>query len=166
MINLNAPLTKNDLAKLRAGDIVSFSGKLITARDQAHKRAITDNLSLINNSIVFYTGPAFKDGKITSCGPTSSYRMDKYFYDFCKLGMLGAIGKGERDESILKLCQQEKVVYFIIPGGFGATVAKSVLQSKLLAYPDLLSEAIYELEVKDLKLIVAYDVEGNQIFKK
>ena len=39
-IRLTAPLTREAIADLRAGDRVSVSGTVYTARDAAHKRLV------------------------------------------------------------------------------------------------------------------------------
>ena len=36
-VDIKAPLTKEEAAKLRAGDIVSLTGYIYTGRDAAHK---------------------------------------------------------------------------------------------------------------------------------
>lgn len=38
MKKINIPISKEDVEQLKAGDIVSLSGILYTARDAAHKR--------------------------------------------------------------------------------------------------------------------------------
>jgi len=40
MINLNMPVTREDIEKLNCGDTVSITGTLYTARDAAHKKLI------------------------------------------------------------------------------------------------------------------------------
>ena len=37
-MNIETPLKKEDIEKLKAGDIVKISGKIYTARDAAHKK--------------------------------------------------------------------------------------------------------------------------------
>ena len=39
-VDIKAPLTKEEAAKLRAGDIVSLTGYIYTGRDAAHKRMV------------------------------------------------------------------------------------------------------------------------------
>lgn len=61
--HLNTPLTKEDARKLKAGDIVTISGIIYTARDAAHKRMLeeydrTGTLPFdIKNQIIYYAGP-------------------------------------------------------------------------------------------------------------
>lgn len=172
MIKLNTPLSKNDISKLKAGDIILLSGTIYTARDAAHKRLaelINNNKELpfdINNSIIYYTGPApTKPGEIIgSCGPTSSYRMDSFMELMGKNGQIASIGKGNRSDEVIKLCQKYQMVYLLATGGLGALLASCVLKNETIAFEDLGAEAIRKLEVKDLPLIVGYDIYGNQVF--
>ena len=165
---LNYPFKREEIEKLNAGDIVYLNGMILTARDAAHQRLIVDKPEILKDSIIYYTGPTpAKDGMaIGSCGPTTSSRMDKYFEKMCQLGVLASIGKGERSNDVLELCKKYHCCYFIIQGGLGALTSLSVKEANLSMYPDLLAEAVYKLEVKDLKVMVSYDTKGNSIYKK
>ena len=166
------PIDENTLKDLKAGDVVSLSGTLIGARDAAHRR-IVDSIKKgvplpfeIKDNIIFYLGPTpTPPGKSSgSIGPTTSARMDDLTEPLLKKGLRATIGKGKRSENIKKLFQEYKAVYFIAPGGVAAYLAQKVKSIKTIAYPDLGPEAIYELEVEDLPLIVAYDLCGGDIF--
>ena len=50
---INSPLSKKDVKKLKAGDIIDLSGKIITARDLAHERII--NYIKSNKKIKLFT---------------------------------------------------------------------------------------------------------------
>ena len=50
-------------------------------------------------------------------------------------------------------------------GGAAYLVSKSITSSKLLAFEDLMMEAIYEFEVKDLPVTVAVDSKGNSVHR-
>ena len=69
---LKTPLDKSEVAKLKVGDVVYISGKLLTGRDAAHKRifeAIRNGQSLpfdIKGQAIYYVGPCEKDGKVLS----------------------------------------------------------------------------------------------------
>ena len=171
MKKLTAPFVdRSELEKLVIGDEILLSGTVFTARDAAHKKIFEAKeapLSL-KNQVIFYTGPTPTPiGKIIgSCGPTTSARMD-FFTPFMveKVGIAGMIGKGKRDASIVELCIKNKVVYFIAYGGCGALLASCVKKMEIAAYPELLSEAIYKLEIENMPLIVGIDVYGGNIFK-
>ena len=108
-IKIKAPLTKDDAAKLRAGDIVSITGTIYTARDAAHKRMVeqykeTGTLPFeIKNAVIYYAGPApAKPGQVIGpAGPTTSYRMDSYAPFLMDLGQTGMIGKGLRNQDVI-----------------------------------------------------------------
>jgi fumarate hydratase class I len=44
-------------------------------------------------------------------------------------------------------------------------VSKAIRSSKVLAFPELGMEAIYEFEVKDMPVTVAVDARGNAVHK-
>ena len=103
MKELTLPLTKEQVKSLHAGDSVSISGVILTARDCAHKRikeyieAGTPLPFEIKDAIIYYAGPCpAKPGMASgSCGPTTSARMDAYAPMLLDLGLGGMIGKGE-----------------------------------------------------------------------
>ena len=100
---INAPLSREDAAKLKSGDYVYITGTIYTARDAAHKRmyeALQNNQSLpinMENNIIYYMGPSpAREGRpIGSAGPTTASRMDKYAPELLDLGLRGMIGKGK-----------------------------------------------------------------------
>jgi fumarate hydratase, class I len=56
-------------------------------------------------------------------------------------------------------------VYCIAVGGAAYLVSKAVRSSRVLAFPDLGMEAIYEFDVKDMPVIAAVDAEGAAVHK-
>jgi fumarate hydratase subunit beta len=173
-IVLKTPLKPEDIQKLNAGDIVSLSGRIFSARDAAHKRilsAIAEGIELpvgIDGQTIFYLGPSpTPPGKASgSIGPTTSARMDKFTEPLLEKGLKAAIGKGARSERTRELFLKYGAIYFVACGGVGAYLAQKVKEIEPVAYPDLGPEAIYMLEVKDFPLIVAYDIHGGDIFKQ
>lgn len=174
MINLNFPLSDKSLLKsLKAGDRVLLSGTIYTARDAAHKKLvemINNGTKLpvdLKNIAIYYTGPCPKPENmpIGSCGPTTSGRMDAYAPMLLDLGQAVMIGKGERNQAVIDSCKRNNAVYLASAGGAGALLASCVTDCKVIAFPELLSEAIHCLNVKDMPLIVAIDTYGNDIFK-
>lgn len=166
------PFKKRDLAKLKAGDEILFSGLIYTARDQAHKRLvelIKNSKKLpfdLENQIIYYCGPTAtpKGQVIGSCGPTTSSRMDRFIEPLLRQGVLGMIGKGKRSRQAVCSIRKYKAVYFIAPAGCGALLAKRVVSKKLICFKELGPEAIYALQVKDFPLIVAIDYYGRNIY--
>lgn len=171
MMKLKTPITDQDIMKMKAGDIVYFSGTIYTGRDAAHKKmveAIIQNKELpvdFSGQVIYYTGPtpAKPNRPIGSCGPTSSYRMDAYSLPLMKKGLKVMIGKGDRSDSFILDMIKESAVYLQAVGGAGALLARCVIKSEIVAYPELGPEAIYKLEVKDFPAIVTYDVHGGNL---
>ena len=158
----------------KVGEKVLYTGKLYTARDQAHKRlaqAIAGGKELplnLEGQIIYYCGPTRTPGGkvIGSCGPTTSSRMDNFVLPLLKAGLFGMIGKGYRSAEVISAIRKYRAVYFLAYSGCGALLSQYVIKQKPAAYPDLGPEAIYELEVRDFPLIVAIDGEGRYIYEK
>ena len=143
---------------LKTGEKILLTGKIYTARDQAHKRFLEDEKKPfeIKNSIIFYAGPcpAAPDEIIGPIGPTTSARMDVFTEKLLKMGLLGTIGKGERSDEIIKAFQKHNAVYFGATGGAASLLGQCVKSSKIIAYPELGPEALYELYVEKMPLFV------------
>ena len=172
-MNITTPLTNDVLKSLKAGDTITISGEIYTARDAAHARmcnSLKNNRELpfnIENQIIYYVGPCpAKPGKtIGSCGPTTSYRMDSYAPDLIKLGLKGMIGKGIRNNAVKDACVKYGCVYFGAIGGAGALLSEHVIKSEIIAYDDLGTEAIRKLTVEKFPVTVIFDTYGNDIYE-
>lgn len=171
--HVNAPLTRETAADLKAGDYVYLTGTIYTARDAAHKRmqeALDRGERLpmeLENNIIYYMGPSpARPGRpVGSAGPTTSGRMDKYTPALLDLGLKGMIGKGRRSGEVRDAIMRNGAVYFAAVGGAGALLSRSIVSSEIVAYEDLGTEAIRRLEVKDFPVIVVMDAEGNNLYE-
>ena len=172
MKRITLPLTKHTVCTLSAGDCVLISGTILTARDCAHKRLfelLDSNKNLpfeIKDAVIYYAGPCpSKPNTVSgSCGHTTSSRMNAYAPRLLNLGLGAIIGKGEMSDEVREAIKRNKSIYFAAIGGAGALYANCIKHSKCIAFDDLLSEAIHELEVKDFPVIVAYDSFGDSIY--
>lgn len=170
---IQAPVSKEEAAQLKAGDYVYLTGTIYTARDAAHKRmkeALEEGKSLpfdIKGNMIYYVGPSpAREGRpIGSAGPTTASRMDKYTPQLLDLGMAGMIGKGKRSPQVIEAIVRNKAVYFAAVGGAGALLSKCIVSSEVVAYEDLGTEAIRRLEVKNFPVIVVIDSEGNNLYE-
>jgi len=170
---LNTPLITDKIVRLNAGEIVLLNGTIYTARDAAHKKivgAIKNGRPLafgLKEQIIYYAGPApAKKGEpIGSCGPTTSSRMDSYTVPLLKKGLKGMLGKGKRSDEVIGAIKKYKAVYFIAVGGAAALLATKIKKAKIIAYPELGTEAVYKFEVEDFPVIVAIDSKGKSILK-
>ena len=170
---IEAPMSKENAKKLRAGDYVYITGTIYTARDAAHKRmseAIAKGEELpisMENNIIYYMGPSpAREGRpIGSAGPTTASRMDKYAPKLLDLGLKGMIGKGKRSGEVIEAVKRNGCVYFAAVGGAGAILSKCIKESKVVAYDDLGTEAVRELYVEDFPCIVVIDSQGNNLYE-
>jgi fumarate hydratase subunit beta len=171
--HITAPLTKDVTRSLRAGESITLSGTIYTARDAAHKRlcelvAAGKPLPFpIEGAVIYYVGPTpARPGEIIgSAGPTTSYRMDAYAPTLMRLGLLGMIGKGMRGQEVIDAMKETGAVYFGAIGGAGALLSRCVKSAELVCYEDLGAEAIRRLEVEDMPLTVVIDSLGNNLYE-
>ena len=173
MRSVTLPMDELTAKSLRAGEAVLLSGTVYTARDAAHKKmheCIRNGEPLpfeIRDASVYYVGPTpAKPGTaIGSAGPTTSSRMDAYTPELLDLGLRTMIGKGRRSEAVKEAIQRNHAVYFVCCGGAGALLSHAVQEREMLAWPELLSEAVTKLTVKDFPCFVGIDSLGNDIYE-
>ncbi len=169
-------LNKAEMNHWKPGDRLLLSGKILTARDAAHKKIaslIASGESLPNglsfkHRFVYYVGPVDAvDGEaVGPAGPTTSTRMDQYSKMMLDdMGIAGMIGKAERGDATIELIKQHNSVYLIAVGGAAFLISQAIKKAKVLAFGELGMEAIYEFEVKNMPVTVAVDNSGNSIHK-
>ncbi len=172
MTHLTLPAAREAVKDLRAGDRLLLSGTIYTARDCAHKR-MKELLERgeplpfdLQDNFIYYAGPCpAKPGKASgSCGPTTSSRMDSFAPALLDQGLGGMIGKGEMAEDVTRALVRNGRVYLAAIGGAGALYGECIKKSVLVAFPDLLSEAVYRLEIEDFPAVVAVDSLGQSVF--
>ncbi len=171
---LEPPLSAEEVGALKAGDRVLLRGIIYTARDAAHGRLVAlleegkqPPVDLVGQ-VIYYTGPTPPSpGRPTgAAGPTTSIRMDRYTPAILSLGVRAVMGKGERGEEMAEALSEHGAVYLAALGGAGALLARSIVSAEQVAYPDLGTEAIHRLEVKDFPAIVAMDSHGGDLFRE
>jgi fumarate hydratase class I len=170
-VNLDA-LTKADIADWKSGETLLLSGKMLTGRDAAHKKMVDmiakgEELPVdLTNRFIYYVGPVdpVRDEVVGPAGPTTATRMDKFTRTMLeKTGLIGMIGKSERGPIAIEAIKDNQAVYLMAVGGAAYLVSKAITAAKVLAFPELGMEAIYEFEVKDMPVTVAVDMNGVSI---
>lgn len=165
---ITLPLTEEVVQDLHIGDSVLLSGVLYTGRDAAHKRMFEEGEIPFDavGQTIYYVGPtpAPPGYAVGSAGPTSSYRMDRYTPWMLDQGIRGIIGKGTRSEEVKQAITAHGAVYFAAVGGAAALIARSIVKSEVLAYPELGPEAVHRYEVVDFPCVVAVDAHGQDIY--
>lgn len=171
--NIIAPMVDEQILNLKAGNVVSISGYLYTARDSAHKifyKCIQEGKELplkLNGQVLFYAGPTpAKPGySFGSIGPTSSYRMDLYTPLLLENGLKGMIGKGLRSKEVVESIKKNKAIYFVVVGGAAAFIGRSVTECTEIEFPELVGETIYKLKVNHFEAVVAIDAYGGNLIE-
>jgi len=174
MTMLTPPLDDRQVSALTAGDAVTVTGVIYTARDAAHRRLAAliergEKLPVdLAGQIIYYTGPTpASPGRATgSAGPTTSSRMDPYTPRLlAATGVKALIGKGDRGEEVVKALVDNRAVYLAAVGGAGALLAERIVSAGVAAWPELGTEAIHRLEVRDFPAVVAIDSRGASIYE-
>ncbi len=172
-VNLDE-VTPEEIAKWQPGETLLLSGTMLTGRDAAHKRLLTQLANGeplpegvdFKNKFIYYVGPvdAVRDEVIGPAGPTTATRMDKFTDDMlAKTGLIGMIGKAERGSAGVEAIKKHRAVYLMAVGGAAYLVSKAIRQSKVVAFEDLGMEAIHEFVVEDMPVTVAVDVNGTSV---
>jgi len=165
-------LDESSVAEWRPGETLLLSGTLYTGRDAAHRRmtewiARGDQLPVdLRNKAIYYVGPVDPVGNevIGPAGPTTATRMDRYLGTVLPAtGLRVMIGKAERGPAAIEAIAKNKAVYLVAVGGAAYLVSQAIRSSKVVAWADLGMEAIYELKVEEMPVMVAVDTRGESV---
>jgi fumarate hydratase class I len=189
MRDITFPASDETIRALHAGDSVTLSGTMVTARDAAHKwmvetfirkarqpqgddLAIYEQLKkLLDGSAIYHCGPVVsgletKDYKFVAAGPTTSIREEPYQADVMKhFNLKGVIGKGGMGEKTLKGCEETPGVYLHAIGGAATFLAERVIRVldvfKLKEFG--VPEALWVIEVQQFPVVVTMDSHGASL---
>ena len=175
--HFKTPISEQDIRKLKVNDVLYVTGTVVTARDQAHRRALEyfqqqKPLPLnLEGLAVFHCGPVVsKKGEkwiAVAAGPTTSTRMDIFEDEFIKnFKVRVVIGKGGMGKKTTDAMAKYGAVYGAFTGGAAILAAKAIKNVKGVEWLDLgTPEALWIFEVEDFgPLAVAIDSHGNNIF--
>jgi fumarate hydratase class I len=167
-------LTPAEVKRWRVGDTLLLSGRLLTARDAAHRK-IVDLLDAGNslpaqldftNRVVYYVGPVEAVGSeaVGPAGPTTATRMDKFTATMLgRTGLVAMIGKAERGAETIEHIRARGAAYLIAVGGAAYLVSRAVRSARVVAFPELGMEAVYEFDVTEMPVTVAVDSTGASL---
>jgi len=173
---LKLPIKKDEIKNLHIRDILYVTGKLFTARDEAHLMMLEKDKIPFNPSDMglFHCGPLMKKEKgkwqVVSAGPTTSSRMEIFedkFIEKYKINLIiGKGGMGSRTEKALK---KHSGIYSAYTGGAGALAAEKIEEVEGVYWLEELGmpEAVWIFKVKEFgPIIVAIDSYGKSIYKE
>jgi fumarate hydratase subunit beta len=92
--------------------------------------------------------------------------MDAYSPLLLDHGLKAMIGKGPRNEDVVRSIVKNQALYLIAVGGIGALLSLKIVESTVIAYPELGAEAIRRLTVQSFPTIVGIDTHGNDLYKE
>lgn len=175
-LSLNLPLSVTEWRSLKAGDIVSLNGTIVTGRDRVHKYLIEERPKKeeipfdLAGAVLYHCGPVMKkteEGyKAVAAGPTTSIRVEMYEAAVIReYGIRGIIGKGGMGKSTLEALKETGSVYFHAVGGAAVYLADRIKKTlnvwKLEEFGT--TEAMWLFEIEDFPAIVTMDSHGNNI---
>ncbi len=167
-------LTPAEVASWRPGERLLLSGKLLTGRDAAHKRiaALLESGQPLpagldfHGRVIYYVGPVDPVGAevVGPAGPTTANRMDRFTETMLgKAGLIAMVGKAERGPEAVEVIRRHRAAYLIAVGGAALLVSNAIRSSRVVAFPELGMEAVYEFEVKDMPVTVAVSADGESV---
>lgn len=176
-VKINTPFKNKDISNLRAGDLVSVSGRIVTGTDRVHKflfeekPAIEDIPFNLSGSLLYHCSPVIKKGgdgyKAVACGPLMSSRLEMYTpWVIRKYGIKAIAGKGGMGRDTLDALKESGGIYLQTPSAaaFLADKIKTVADSwKIEEFG--ISEAMWLLEIEDFPAIVTIDAHGSSLHK-
>jgi fumarate hydratase subunit beta len=175
---LKTPISEAEIRKLKVNDVLYLTGTVVTARDQAHKRALEyaaqgKPLPInLEGLAVYHCGPVMsKKGKewvAVAAGPTTSTRLELFEAEFLeKFKVRVVVGKGGMGEKTACAMAKCGAVYCAFTGGAAVLAAKAIKRVKGVEWLDLgVPEAMWVFEVDAFgPLLVAIDSCGNNLFR-
>jgi fumarate hydratase subunit beta len=174
---LKTPISETDIRKLKVNDVLYITGTIVTARDQAHRRALeyfkqgTPLPINLEGLAVFHCGPVMsKQGDkwvAVAAGPTTSTRMDLFEDEFIKnFKVRVVIGKGGMGKRTTDAMEKYGAIYGAFTGGAAILAARAIKNVKSVEWYDLgMPEAMWVFETLEFgPLAVAIDSHGNNLF--
>lgn len=169
IIKLAAPLSEEDIAALKVGDVVSISGYIFCGRDAVLPRICKELVAStwsehgidLQGSVIFHTAvsPA-------GVGPTSSNKLEieGSFETLSKLGGIKMhLGKGAIKRETVKMLAENNAVFAIIPP-VTALLESQTVERECVAWPELGMEALYRIKVENYQAIIAA-ARGESIYE-
>lgn len=174
-ILIQLPVAAARVRELRVGDEVLVSGRLLTARDAAHrqlvKRLDERVRALAEGSFIYHCGPVVARDpgggwRFVAAGPTTSMREEPWQADvIAAYGVRGVIGKGGMGPRTLAALREHGAVYLHAVGGLAVTLARRVTRVHGVHMLDELgvTEAIWDVDVQDFPAVVTMDAHGDTL---
>jgi tartrate/fumarate subfamily iron-sulfur-dependent hydro-lyase beta chain len=176
--HLKTPIPEEEIRKLVAGDLIYVTGTVITARDEAHLKALelhekgeSPPVEFKGNG-VFHCGPIMRkddegEWRVVAAGPTTSARMEIFQDEFIEVYRPAVIiGKGGMGERTSKACQEYGCVYGAFTGGAALLAAQGIKKVRDVFWLEELGmpECLWVYDTEDFgPMIVTIDSHGGNL---
>lgn len=175
--HLTTPVQEETLRKLEIGDIFYLTGTLITARDEAHLKALElyergekTPVDFSGNG-VFHCGPIMKQEedkwRVIAAGPTTSARMEIFQDEFIRAFKPAVIiGKGGMGPRTAEACKKYGCIYGAFTGGAALLAANGIKEVKDVYWLEELGmpECLWVYRVEKFgPMIVTIDSHGRNL---
>ena len=177
--HLKTPVPESQIRRLKMGDLVYVTGTVITARDEAHLKALELHERGeappvdFEGVCIFHCGPIMrKEGDewtVVAAGPTTSARMEIFQDNFIEAFRPAIIiGKGGMGDRTAAACGKYGCVYSAFTGGAALLAARGIKRVRDVFWLEELGmpECLWVYEVEDFgPMIVTIDSHGNNMTK-
>lgn len=167
-IEIKTPISEEAAASLQVGDTVLITGYILCGRDAVLPKVVklikegkTDSLGVdLKGNVVFHT--AYSPAGV---GPTSSNKLEieSSMEPLSEAGVKLHLGKGELHKETIEVLNKNNAVYAVIPP-VTALLGEKTVEQRLVAFPELGMEALYQLKVDRYPAIIAV-AHGRSIYE-
>lgn len=177
--HIDTPVPKEKSDKLRAGDIVYLTGRIITLRDRSHRRIdeyARKGLKLpfqIKDRAILHCGPVIRYGQrkqweAVSVGATSSSRFSPFVASLIKeFDSNIIIGKGNLFAEAVEVLKHHRAVFLLAVGGCAALYGSQVKKVVANHWEEFgMADSVWEFEMESFgPLCVGIDCMGNNLYE-
>jgi fumarate hydratase class I len=171
-IPLHFPTTEERIRALRAGDAVAVSGRIVTAREAAHRRLVTLEeprvRAALDGGLVYHCGPVVMNDaeggwRFLAAGASLSAPVEPWQAEvIVRYGARAVLGKAGMGRGTRAALRAHGAVYLEPVRGLAVTLARCVRRVRAVHLLDELgvTDAIWEIEVEGLPAVVTMDAHG------
>lgn len=167
MLEIQTPITDETVKKLSIGDLVYISRDIFCGRDAVLPKIIKMTqveikLRLgidLHGGVIFHTAVS-----AAGVGPTSSNKLEieSSMEPLSRAGIKLYLGKGAIHSDTVEALNNYNAIYAVVPP-VTALLADKTIEQKLIAFPELGMEALYQLKVNHYPAIIAA-AHGRSIY--
>lgn len=172
---LQLPVTEARVRALRAGAQVVLSGRLVTAREAAHRHLAANPeprlRAVLEGRFVYHCRPVVAPDpaggwRVLAAGASPSAGVEPWQPEvIARYGLRGVLGRGGMGEGTRAALRAHGAVYLRPAAGLAVTLARRVVRVHgvhLLAELGV-ADAMWDLEVEGFPAVVTMDADGEAL---